>query len=110
MIADREAPGIPREERLANYQRSFLWKRPWDLDHWKIYWRIMLSKRDYGQWFEKYLLSEAEKITLSPVTFTSNMHLRNVIERIVTPLGRRIDEKTPYVDARLKDGSRGECG
>ena len=46
------------------------------------------------------------KIQLSPVTFTSNMHLKNVIERIVTPLGRRIDEKTPYVDARLADGSR----
>jgi septum site-determining protein MinD len=30
----------------------------------------------------------------------------NVIERIVAPVGRRIDEKTPYVDARLKDGSR----
>ncbi len=46
------------------------------------------------------------KLTLSPVTFTSNLQLRNVIERIVTPLGRRIDEKTPYVDARLQDGSR----
>ena len=46
------------------------------------------------------------KIQLSPVTFTSNQQLRNVIERIVTPLGRRIDEKTPYVDARLSDGSR----
>ena len=46
------------------------------------------------------------KIQLSPVTFTSNQQLRNVIERIVTPLGRRIDEKTPYVDARLQDGSR----
>jgi len=46
------------------------------------------------------------KIQLSPVTFTSNQQLRNVIERIVTPLGRRIDEKTPYVDARLEDGSR----
>ncbi|MYE07284.1 MAG: AAA family ATPase, partial [Oligoflexia bacterium] len=46
------------------------------------------------------------KIQLSPVTFTSNQQLRNVIERIVTPLGRRIDEKTPYVDARLADGSR----
>ena len=46
------------------------------------------------------------KLQLSPVTFTSNLQLRNVIERIVTPLGRRIDEKTPYVDARLKDGSR----
>ncbi len=46
------------------------------------------------------------KIQLSPITFTSNQQLRNVIERIVTPLGRRIDEKTPYVDARLQDGSR----
>jgi pilus assembly protein CpaF len=46
------------------------------------------------------------RIQKSQVTFTSNLQLRNVIERIVTPLGRRIDEKTPYVDARLKDGSR----
>ena len=46
------------------------------------------------------------KLQLSPITFTSNQQLRNVIERIVTPLGRRIDEKTPYVDARLADGSR----
>ena len=46
------------------------------------------------------------KLLLSPITFTSNQQLRNVIERIVTPLGRRIDEKTPYVDARLQDGSR----
>ena len=46
------------------------------------------------------------KLQLSPVTFTSNTHLKTVIERIVTPLGRRIDEKTPYVDARLVDGSR----
>ena len=38
--------------------------------------------------------------------FTSNLQLRNIIERIVSPLGRRIDDKTPYVDARLADGSR----
>ena len=46
------------------------------------------------------------KLQASPIAFTSNQQLRNVIERIVTPLGRRIDEKTPYVDARLSDGSR----
>ena len=46
------------------------------------------------------------KIKMSAHTITSNAHLRNIIERIVTPLGRRIDEKTPYVDARLADGSR----
>ena len=46
------------------------------------------------------------KVCLSEQTITSNIQLRNIIERIVTPLGRRIDEKTPYVDARLADGSR----
>ena len=46
------------------------------------------------------------RLQLSPQTITSNVHLRNIIERIVIPLGRRIDEKTPYVDARLADGSR----
>lgn len=46
------------------------------------------------------------RLSLSQVTFTSNFHLKKVIERIVTPLGRRIDETSPYVDARLRDGSR----
>ena len=45
-------------------------------------------------------------IQISPVSFTSNFHLRKVIERIVQPLGRQINESVPYVDARLKDGSR----
>ena len=55
---------------------------------------------------DQIFCEKSGKIQLSPVTFTSNQQLRNVIERIVTPLGRRIDEKTPYVDARLMDGSR----
>ena len=46
------------------------------------------------------------KIKRSKVTFTNDRQVLNVIERIVAPIGRRIDEKTPYVDARLKDGSR----
>ena len=41
-----------------------------------------------------------------PVTFESNDHVMRIIERIVSPLGRRIDESSPYVDARLMDGSR----
>ena len=41
-----------------------------------------------------------------PLTFTDDDAVRAVIERIVTPLGRRIDESTPLVDARLRDGSR----
>jgi len=41
-----------------------------------------------------------------PTAFSSERALLGVIERIVTPLGRRIDESSPMVDARLKDGSR----
>ena len=41
-----------------------------------------------------------------PVTFESNDHVMRIIDRIVAPLGRRIDESSPYVDARLQDGSR----
>jgi pilus assembly protein CpaF len=46
------------------------------------------------------------KIELSETKFTDDERVRAVIERIVTPLGRRIDESSPLVDARLKDGSR----
>ena len=46
------------------------------------------------------------KIVLSEARFTDDDRVRAVIERIVTPLGRRIDESSPLVDARLKDGSR----
>ncbi len=46
------------------------------------------------------------KIILTSLSFTSDAQLLTVIERIVAPLGRRIDEQTPYCDARLPDGSR----
>ncbi len=46
------------------------------------------------------------KIIRVPVTFESNEHVMRIIDRIVAPLGRRIDESSPYVDARLADGSR----
>jgi pilus assembly protein CpaF len=46
------------------------------------------------------------KISLTALKFTDDEAVRAVIERIVTPLGRRIDESAPLVDARLKDGSR----
>ncbi len=46
------------------------------------------------------------KIRLTPLRFTDDESCRGAIERIVTPLGRRIDESTPLVDARLEDGSR----
>jgi pilus assembly protein CpaF len=46
------------------------------------------------------------ELHLSEVTFTNDRAVQYAIERIVTPLGRRIDESSPMVDARLKDGSR----
>src|SRR3989454_2005148 len=46
------------------------------------------------------------KLTLSTVQFESEDQLRRVIDRIVSTIGRRIDEGSPMVDARLKDGSR----
>jgi pilus assembly protein CpaF len=46
------------------------------------------------------------KLTLSNARFTDDERARACVERIVTPLGRRIDESSPLVDARLKDGSR----
>lgn len=54
----------------------------------------------------KIYYEQGGKLKLSDVTFTNDRQVLNVIERIVAPIGRRIDEKTPYVDARLRDGSR----
>ncbi|QFT87760.1 Putative conjugal transfer protein [Bacillus sp. THAF10] len=46
------------------------------------------------------------KLELSSITFKDDQHIRHVIDRIVAPIGRRIDESSPMVDARLPDGSR----
>jgi pilus assembly protein CpaF len=46
------------------------------------------------------------KLELTEVRFNDDAHLMNVIDRIVSAVGRRVDESSPMVDARLKDGSR----
>jgi pilus assembly protein CpaF len=46
------------------------------------------------------------RLVLSPVTFESTAQLRQVIDRIVSSIGRRVDESSPMCDARLRDGSR----
>jgi pilus assembly protein CpaF len=51
-------------------------------------------------------IEQKGKLTLSDVQFESDDQLRRVIERIVSTIGRLIDESSPMVDARLKDGSR----
>jgi len=55
---------------------------------------------------KRIYIERAGKIERANITFESDEHLLRIIERIVAPLGRRIDESTPTVDARLKDGSR----
>lgn len=51
-------------------------------------------------------VERAGKIEKTGVRFSSDAHLRQVIERIVAKVGRRVDESSPMVDARLPDGSR----
>jgi pilus assembly protein CpaF len=51
-------------------------------------------------------VEEKGKIIRSPVTFETTEQLMQVIDRIVSSIGRRVDESSPMVDARLKDGSR----
>ena len=46
------------------------------------------------------------KLELTDIQFRDFQHIRHVIDKIVTPLGRRVDESSPMVDARLPDGSR----
>lgn len=55
---------------------------------------------------DQIFIERAGRIERSPIYFTNDRAVLSAIERIVTPLGRRIDESSPMVDARLKDGSR----
>ncbi len=55
---------------------------------------------------ERIYIERDGKIVATDIRFTSQAHLRRVIERIVGQVGRRIDESSPMVDARLPDGSR----
>jgi len=55
---------------------------------------------------KKIFVERRGKIQRVNLAFESDEHLMRIIERIVAPLGRRIDESSPTVDARLKDGSR----
>jgi len=49
------------------------------------------------------------KLTLTDITFKDERHLLRIIDKIVSAVGRRVDESNPYCDARLADGSRFNC-
>ncbi|MCQ6271393.1 CpaF family protein [Pseudarthrobacter sp. R1] len=56
--------------------------------------------------YDQIYIERGGHLTLTAAQFSSDDHLRKVIERIVSKVGRRIDESSPLVDARLADGSR----
>jgi septum site-determining protein MinD len=61
---------------------------------------VMVNNKD------QVFIEEKGRLKLTTKKFISNNQVRITIERVLAPLGRRIDESVPYVDARLKDGSR----
>jgi pilus assembly protein CpaF len=56
--------------------------------------------------FDRVYVEKGGKLELTPLAFKDNVHLMQIIERIVSRVGRRVDESSPMVDARLADGSR----
>ena len=103
VVADEQAP-LTREERqrlIAEVGDDVLGLGPLQrlLDDPSIT-EIMVNGADM------VYVEQAGKLTRTGTRFTSEQHLRQVIERIVGKVGRRIDESSPMVDARLADGSR----
>ncbi len=54
----------------------------------------------------RIFIERAGKLVLTDITFKDERHLLRIIDKIVSAVGRRVDESNPYVDARLQDGSR----
>src|SRR5512142_1622167 len=55
---------------------------------------------------KKVFIEKKGKLTKSGITFDDDDHVVRIIDRIILPLGRRVDADSPTVDARLPDGSR----
>src|SRR5467141_529475 len=56
--------------------------------------------------FDRVYVERAGKLQITGLSFKDNQHLMQIIDRIVSRIGRRVDESSPMVDARLQDGSR----
>ena len=56
--------------------------------------------------FDRVYIEREGRITRESVVFKDSRHIKNIVEKILGPLGLRVDESNPMVDARLGDGSR----
>jgi pilus assembly protein CpaF len=56
--------------------------------------------------FDRVYVERGGKLEITGLSFKDNQHLMQIIDRIVSRIGRRVDESSPMVDARLQDGSR----
>ena len=97
----RAVPTIEKREKVT--ERIFnliIGLGPLELLFRKGYSEIMVSR------YDQIFCEEHGKMVLTDVNFESEMELRSVLERIVSPIGRVIDDMNPMVDGRLEDGSR----
>jgi pilus assembly protein CpaF len=107
---------------IENILREMAWQVPTGLNREELIKQIMNEALGLGSLedlledpevseimvnrFDQIYVERKGKLVLSDKRFTSNQAVLAAIERIVAPIGRRIDESSPMVDARLKDGSR----
>jgi pilus assembly protein CpaF len=100
-VADEWKGLVSREELLKDLLDEFLQLGPLEdlLDDPEVSEIMVVSK-------DRIYIERAGRLQLAEKRFTTDDAVHNIIQRIVTPIGRRIDESSPLVDARLKDGSR----
>ncbi len=107
---------------IENILREMAWQVPAGLNREELIKQIMNEALGLGSLedlledpevseimvnrYDQIYVERKGKLVLSDRRFTSNQAVLAAIERIVAPIGRRIDESSPMVDARLKDGSR----
>ena len=103
-VVEREYPGLPYPVRMEVVERV--------TDEISGYGPLekLLDDKDITEIlverFDKIVVEKDGILRETDVTFDSEDHLRLVIERIIAPIGRRLDWSTPIVDGRLPDGSR----
>ena len=82
------------------------WTKYSDSDRWSRCCRTRPSRTSWSTDSKQVYVERKGQLELTSVTFRDDRHLLRIIDKIVSQVGRRVDESTPMVDARLADGSR----